>query len=178
MGRKWFENGILGHFSHFPGHFSPIFQVRPKSIFRPFSSLFRARGPKWLCTKSTGLQNFGHSHPPTKIIPKCPFGLPRMNFAKFLGSAFFLALLHFLIGSPSRKFSRHFLGETFGIPKSRFRGEMKMLCWAAVNHTIWGKLVYLQLELFCLQLSFFTYSPLRPLLDALSHCKQKSSNCK
>ena len=31
----------------------------------------------------------------------------------------------------------------------------------------------LQLELFCLQLSFFAYSPLRPLLDALSHCKQK-----
>ena len=31
---------------------------------------------------------------------------------------------------------------------------------------------------FCLQLSFFAYSPLRPLVDALSHCKQKSSNCK
>ena len=42
----------------------------------------------------------------------------------------------------------------------------------------WGKLFYLQLELFCLQLSFFAYSPLRPSLDALSHCKQKSSNCK
>ena len=41
-----------------------------------------------------------------------------------------------------------------------------------------GKLFYLQLELFCLQLSFFAYSPLRPLLEALSHCKQKSSNCK
>ena len=40
----------------------------------------------------------------------------------------------------------------------------------------WGKLFYFQLELFCLQLSFFTYSPLRPLLDALSHCKQKSSS--
>ena len=39
-------------------------------------------------------------------------------------------------------------------------------------------IIYLQLELFCLQLSFFAYSPLRPLLDALSHCKQKSSNCK
>ena len=36
-----------------------------------------------------------------------------------------------------------------------------------------GKLFYLQLELFCLQLSFFAYSPLRPLLDALAHCKQK-----
>ena len=40
------------------------------------------------------------------------------------------------------------------------------------------KFVYSQLELFCLQLSFFAYSPLRPLSDALSHCKQKSSNCK
>ena len=41
-----------------------------------------------------------------------------------------------------------------------------------------GKLFYLQLELFYLQLSFFAYSPLRPLLETLSHCKQKSSNCK
>ena len=40
------------------------------------------------------------------------------------------------------------------------------------------KLLYLQLEFFCLQLSFFAYSPLRPLLDALSHCKQQSSSCK
>ena len=30
-----------------------------------------------------------------------------------------------------------------------------------------GKFFYLQLELFCLQLSFCAYSPLRPLLDAL-----------
>ena len=46
-----------GHFSHFPGHFSPIFQVRPKSIFRPFSSFpFRAGGPKWIYTRSTGFQ--------------------------------------------------------------------------------------------------------------------------
>ena len=41
-----------------------------------------------------------------------------------------------------------------------------------------GKLFYLQLELFCLQLSFFAYSPLRRSLEALSHCKQESSNCK
>ena len=39
-------------------------------------------------------------------------------------------------------------------------------------------LFYLQLEPFCSQLSAFAYSPLRPLIDALSHCKQKSSNCK
>ena len=37
-----------------------------------------------------------------------------------------------------------------------------------------GKLFYWQLELFCLQLSFFAYSPLRPFLEALSHCKQKA----
>ena len=36
-----------------------------------------------------------------------------------------------------------------------------------------GKLFYLQLELLCLQLSFFARSPLRPLSDALSHCEQK-----
>ena len=47
------------HFSHFPGHFPPIFQVRPKSIFRPFSSPFRAGGPKWIYTRSTGFQNRG-----------------------------------------------------------------------------------------------------------------------
>ena len=48
-----------------------------------------------------------------------------------------------------------------------------------------GKLFYLQLELFCLQLTLFAYSLLRPLLDALSHCKKKAQtvskktkNCK
>ena len=44
--------------------------------------------------------NFGHSHPPRKIIPKCPFGIPRMNFPEFLGSAVFLAFLNSLIGNP------------------------------------------------------------------------------
>ena len=47
--------------------------------------------------------------------------------------------------------------------------------WGGV---LWGKFFYLQLELFCLQLSFFAYSALRPLLDAVSHCKQRNSNCK
>ena len=40
-------------------------------------------------------------------------------------------------------------------------------------HKKGGKLFYLQLELFCLQWSFFAYSPLRPLSDALSHREQK-----
>ena len=38
-----------------------------------------------------------------------------------------------------------------------------------------GKLCHLQLEFFCLQLSFFAYSPLRCFLDTLSHCKQRIS---
>ena len=40
MARKWFKIGIRGHFSDFPGYVSPIFQVRPKSIFRPLSPHF------------------------------------------------------------------------------------------------------------------------------------------
>ena len=39
----------------------------------------------------------------------------------------------------------------------------------------WGKLFYSQLGLFGLQLSFFAYSPLRPLLDALSHYEQEKA---
>ena len=46
----------------------------------------------------------------------------------------------------------------------------------------WGKFFFFfftySWSFFCLQLSFFAYSPLRRLLDALSHYKQKSSNCK
>ena len=38
-----------------------------------------------------------------------------------------------------------------------------------------GSVIYLLLELFRLQLSFFTESPLRCFLDTLSHCKQRSS---
>ena len=66
---------------------------------------------------------------------------------------------------------------------SRFRNSFKALQIGLSGHSLrrlltagflWGKLFYLQLELFCLQLSSFAYSPLRPLLDALSHCKQKA----
>ena len=53
VARKWLENGLSGHSSHFPGHFSPILQVRPKSIFRPFRAHFGSearngsvRGPR------------------------------------------------------------------------------------------------------------------------------------
>ena len=38
----------------------------------------------------------------------------------------------------------------------------------------WGKLFYLQLELFCLQLSFCAYSPSRPFLDALFIVSEKA----
>ena len=67
MGKNGLESGkngrhpFLSHFgplSHSPEHFPPIFQVRPKSIFRSFSSPFRARGPKWICTRPTGLQTW------------------------------------------------------------------------------------------------------------------------
>ena len=37
-------------------------------------------------------------------------------------------------------------------------------------------IVLSKLELFCLQSSFFAYSPLTCFLDALSHCKQKRSS--
>ena len=39
-----------------------------------------------------------------------------------------------------------------------------------------GQLFYLQLEHFCLQLSYFAYSPLRWFLEALSHCRQKAAS--
>ena len=56
MARKWLKKGFSDHFSNFPGHYSPISHVRPKSMFGAFSSPFRAGGPKWICTRSTGLQ--------------------------------------------------------------------------------------------------------------------------
>ena len=51
---EWFENGISGHFSTFRPMFPPFFR---KSVFRPFSSPFRARGTKWIYTRSTGFQH-------------------------------------------------------------------------------------------------------------------------
>ena len=61
MGRKWSENGIAGHFSLF---FGPCFPhssgEAKKSIFRPFSSPFRAGGQKWIYTRSTGFQTQWH----------------------------------------------------------------------------------------------------------------------
>ena len=41
-----------------------------------------------------------------------------------------------------------------------------------------GKLFYLHVGAFLLTVKLLAYSPLRPLLEALSHCKQKTSNCK
>ena len=38
---------------------------------------------------------FDHSHPPRKIIPKCPFGIPIMNYPASLD----LVLLYYLIRS-------------------------------------------------------------------------------
>ena len=61
------------------------------------------------------------------------------------------------------------------VHNAKLEGEQVCAFVLATIYLNGGKLFYLQLELFCLQLSFFAYSPLRPLLDALSHCKQKSS---
>ena len=72
--------------------------------------------------------NFGRSHPPRKIVPKCPFGIPRMNFPEFPGSAFFLALLYYLIGNPEFPGIFGISPERFfGIPESRFRGKMELI---------------------------------------------------
>ena len=58
--RKWPEmSGKWEKWPEIPSHFRAIFpilraiflQERPKSIFRPFSSPFRAGGPKWICTR-------------------------------------------------------------------------------------------------------------------------------
>ena len=56
------------------------------------------------------------------------------------------------------------------------------ICFTAQN---WHKSIFLGGSFFTYSSSFFAYSwsffadsPLRPLLDALSHCKKKSSNCK
>ena len=38
----------------------------------------------WSCTPLVQQINFGHPHPPRKIIPKCPFGIPRMNFPEWI----------------------------------------------------------------------------------------------
>ena len=55
---KWPEIPFFEPFSGRFYHFSLISQARPKSIFRPFSSPFRTPGPKWICTRPTGLQDF------------------------------------------------------------------------------------------------------------------------
>ena len=56
MVRKW----NFGPFSPFSGPCFPHFSgIRPKSIFRPFSSPFRAGGPKWIYTRSTGFETPG-----------------------------------------------------------------------------------------------------------------------
>ena len=68
--------------------------------------------------------NFGRSHPPRKIIPKCPFGIPRMNFPELPGSAFLLAFLYYWIGNPEFPgIFRYFPGEGFWGPQIGFSGE-------------------------------------------------------
>ena len=62
--------------------------------------------------------------------------------------------------------------------KAKFRKNSPRISAEAFSCKIGGKLFCLQLELFCLQLSFLACSPLRGLPEALSHCKQESSNRK
>ena len=81
-------------------------------------------GPKSLCFPRVQHINFGRSPPPRKITPKCPFGIPRMNFPEFPGSAFFLAFLYSFIGNPEFPgIYRHFPGEGFWGPQIAFSGE-------------------------------------------------------
>ena len=46
------------------------------------------------------------------------------------------------------------------------------------DHFELGEGLLLTVGAFLLTVKLLTYSPLRPFLDALSHCKQKNSNCK
>ena len=60
------------------------------------------------------------------LIPQCPYGIPRMNFPEFPGSAFLLAFLSSLLGNPElSEFSGIFLERVLGVPKPRFREKMK-----------------------------------------------------
>ena len=59
-----------------------------------------------------------------EIIPKCQFGIPRMNFPEFPGSVFFLAFLYSLVGSPELPgIIRHLPGEGFWDPQIAYSGE-------------------------------------------------------
>ena len=92
MGRNSIFEPFSGHFFHFPGHFShfpvhvsPIFQMRPKSIFRPFSSPFRAGGPKWIYTRSTGFQGQVFQEDPAESSEVETDILRRLQITKPLG---------------------------------------------------------------------------------------------
>ena len=64
--------------------------------------------------------NFGHSHPPRKL----PQNAALMNFPEFPGSAFSLAFLYSLRGSPEFPgISRHFPRQGFWGPQIAFSGE-------------------------------------------------------
>ena len=65
----------------------------------------------------------------------------------------------------------HYLVNLLVLRKST--GEVGVRNWRLIFN--WGKVLYLQLEVFYLQLRFCAYSPLRCFLDTLSHCKQRSS---
>ena len=59
------------------------------------------------------------------------------------------------------------------VPAVRMR-----ITYEILEDNFMGKAFLLTIGVFCLQWSFFAYSPLRCFLDTLSHRKPKSSNCK
>ena len=62
-----------------------------------------------------------------------------MSFLEFLGPAFSLAFLYYLIGnSEFAGIFRHVPERAFGVSESRFRGKMKLICWAAGVHYCFG----------------------------------------
>ena len=105
-----------------------------------FSSFFSCLSPCSLYTTFLPRAqhiNIGHSHPPRTIILKCPFAISRKNFPEFPGSAFCLVFLYSLIGSPEVPgVCWHLTGEGFWRPRILFSGKMKLICWAAVTHSI------------------------------------------
>ena len=55
---------------------------------------------------------------------KCRFGIPRINFPEFPGSAFFLGIPTSLIGNPEFPgIFRHLLGEGFWVLRTAFSKE-------------------------------------------------------
>ena len=77
------------------------------------------------------------------MSPKCPPGIPRVNFQEFLGLAFCVELCSRMRekNPDVPDFSGISQKRAFGIPKSRFQGKMefKLICWVAVGNALLKK---------------------------------------